>query len=165
MKQRGHWEYVERVHPAGAVAIIALTDTGSLLLVEQTRAPIARTTIELPAGLIGDLATATDESVSAAARRELEEETGYRCARIEPLHTGPSSAGMSTEMIHYVRAHELTRVGPGGGDDSEDISVHEIPLANISAWLQQRARQGDSIDPKLMAGLWLLDHPGSFNIA
>lgn len=163
MKQRGHWEYVERVHPGGAVAIVAVTDTGCLLLVEQPRVPIGRTTIELPAGLVGDLAHAAEESLFDAARRELEEETGYRCARIEPLHSGPSSAGMSTEFIHYVRALGLTRVGPGGGDDSEDITVHEVPLAQISAWLQQRAQRGDSVDPKLMAGLWLLDHPGPFN--
>lgn len=163
MKRRRQWEYVERVHPGGAVAIIAVTDAGALLLVEQYRVPIARTTIELPAGLVGDLAHASDESLLDAAGRELEEETGYRCARIEPLHSGPSSAGMSTEIIHYVRAHGLLRVGAGGGDDSEDITVHEVPLAHADDWLRQRARLGDSIDPKLMAGLWLLDHPGPYN--
>ncbi|MGA7296363.1 MAG: NUDIX hydrolase [Rhodanobacteraceae bacterium] len=163
MKQRGRWEYVERVNPGGAVAILAITDEQRIVLVEQPRVPISRTTIELPAGLVGDLEHRDDEDLLNATQRELEEETGYRCERIEPLHSGPSSAGMSTEIIHYVRALDLKRVSQGGGDATEDITVHEVPLVDISTWLAQRAAQGDSIDPKLMAGLWLLAHPGRYN--
>ncbi|HET6631329.1 MAG TPA: NUDIX hydrolase [Rhodanobacteraceae bacterium] len=163
LKRHDHWEYVERANAAGAVVIVAVTDAGALLVVEQRRVPIDRTTIELPAGLIGDLAACGDEPLAEAATRELEEETGYRCACIEHLHSGPSSAGMSTEFIHFVRAVGLQRVGAGGGDDSEDITVHEVPLADVPAWLQARARAGLSVDPKLMTGLWLLDHPGPFN--
>lgn len=163
MKQRGRWEYVERVNPGGAVAMLAVTAENRLLLVEQFRVPIKRRTIELPAGLVGDMEHLRGEDLLDAARRELEEETGYTCARIEALHSGPSSAGMSTEFIHFVCALDLRRVGPGGGDDSEDISVHEVPLDGIDAWLKQRAANGDSVDPKLMAGLWLLAHPGQYN--
>ncbi len=164
LRQRGRWEFVERVNPRGAVAIIALTPAEKLLLVEQPRVAIGQRTIELPAGLVGDLADSRDESLTTAARRELVEETGYDCQRIELLHSGPTSSGMSTEMVHFVRAFGLRRVGPGGGDDSEDITVHEVPLADVPGWLQQRARQGDSVDPKLMTGLWLLQHPGPYNI-
>lgn len=165
MKQRGRWEYVERVNPGGAVAIVAVTDNDNIVLVEQPRVPISRTTIELPAGLVGDLAECDDEDLLSAAQRELEEETGYRCGRIQHLHSGPSSAGMSTEFIHYVRALDLERVSQGGGDATEDITVHEVPLAEIDVWLSERATGGDSIDPKLMAGLWLLKHPGRYNSA
>ena len=165
MKQRAHWEYVERVNPGGAVAIVAVTDAGHLLLVEQPRVPISCTTIELPAGLVGDLEYADDERLLSAAQRELEEETGYRCERIEHLHSGPTSAGMSTEFIHFVRALDLEKVSAGGGDETEDITVHEVPLVEVGTWLSQRAAQGDSIDPKLMAGLWLLNHPGRYNQA
>jgi ADP-ribose pyrophosphatase len=163
MKQRGHWEYVERVHPGGAVAIVAVTDAGEIVLVEQPRVPIARTTIELPAGLVGDIAGAGGESLFEAARRELEEETGFACTGIELMHSGPTSAGMSTEFIHFVHATGLRKVGAGGGDDTEQITVHAVPLADIDAWLEVRAQQGDSIDPKLMAGLWLLEHPRRYN--
>lgn len=163
MKQRGRWEYVERVNPGGAVAILALTSEQRIVLVEQPRVPIACTTIELPAGLVGDLEHADDESLLSAARRELEEETGYTCGRIEHLHSGPTSAGMSTEFIHFVHALDLEKVSAGGGDDTEDITVHEVPLSEIAAWLSRRAARGDSIDPKLMAGLWLLEHPGHYN--
>ncbi|HET8899083.1 MAG TPA: NUDIX hydrolase [Rhodanobacteraceae bacterium] len=163
LKRRGRWEFVERVNPGGAVAILAVTDAGSLLLVEQPRVPIGRTTIELPAGLIGDSGHEDDEPLAEAARRELEEETGYTCRAVELLHSGPTSAGMSTEFIHFVHATGLARIGPGGGDDSEEITVHEVPLDGIDAWLAARAAQGNSIDPKLMAGLWLLAHPRHYN--
>lgn len=161
LKQRGRWEYVERNNPQGAVIIVAVTPDDRVLFVEQYRVPIRQFTIEMPAGLIGDAGFADGDDVAAAARRELEEETGYACAQVVPLHSGPSSAGMSTEMMHFVRALELEKVGEGGGDDSEDIVVHAVPRAEAGDWLQAMSRKGYSIDPKLFAGLWFLEHVGS----
>jgi ADP-ribose pyrophosphatase len=113
----------------------------------------------MPAGLVGDLAGAEDEDVLLAARRELEEETGYACGRIEFVHEGPSSAGMSTEMIAFARAWDLEKVGKGGGDETENIIVHEVPRAEAGKWLFDRAKEGFSIDAKLFAGLWFIEHP------
>lgn len=158
LKQRGRWEFVERTNPQGAVIIVAATPEGRVLFVEQYRVPIRRFTIEMPAGLIGDAGHTDDDSVAAAARRELEEETGYRCARVVPLHSGPSSAGMSTEIMHFVRALDLRKIGAGGGDATENIVVHEIPRDEAGAWLRKMSGQGYSIDPKLFAGLWFLEH-------
>ncbi|MDO1530404.1 NUDIX hydrolase [Fulvimonas sp. R45] len=156
--RRGRWEYAQRNNPGGAAIIVAVTPDDRVLFVEQYRVAIRQRTIEMPAGLVGDLAGQEDEGVLLAARRELEEETGWRCARAVLLHQGPSSAGMSTEMIAFVRAFDLTKVGPGGGDASENIVVHEVPRAGASAWLFARAAESYSIDPKLFAGLWLLEH-------
>jgi ADP-ribose pyrophosphatase len=158
LRQRGHWEYVERNNPEGAAIIVAVTPADKVLFVEQYRVPIQRHTIEMPAGLIGDAGHTDDDSVAAAARRELIEETGYDCARVVALHSGPSSAGMSTEMMHFVRALDLHKVGPGGGDGTENIVVHEVPRNEAGAWLRAMAAKGYSIDPKLFAGLWFLDH-------
>lgn len=163
LKQRGHWEFVERNNPGGAVIIIAITPEDNLLFVEQFRVPIMQRTIEMPAGLVGDIAEYSTEGALSAARRELEEETGYTSEDIHFLHAGPSSAGMSTEMMAFVRAHDLRKVGPGGGDDSEDITVHEIPRTDAGAWLVRKASEGFSIDPKLFAGLWLLDNDVLFD--
>jgi ADP-ribose pyrophosphatase len=70
---------------------------------------------------------------------------------------GPTSAGLSNEMIAFVRATGLTRIHAGGGDDTENITVHEVPAAEAAAWLTQKMAEGYSMDPKLWAGLWLLD--------
>lgn len=160
LKRRGRWEYVERINPQGAVIIVAVTPDDRVLFVEQYRVPIRRFTIEMPAGLIGDAGHANDDNVAAAARRELEEETGWTCARIVPLHVGPSSAGMSTEMMHFVRALDLRKVGDGGGDATENIVVHQVPRSEAGAWLHAMSGKGYSIDPKLFAGLWFLEHMG-----
>ncbi len=164
LKQRGGWEFVERNHPGGAVIIIAVTPDDEILFVEQFRVPIMQRTIEMPAGLVGDLEGHDDEDVLLAAGRELEEETGYASEDIRFLHAGPSSAGMSTEMMSFVRARHLRKVGPGGGDDSEDITVHAVARKQAGAWLVRKAREGFSIDPKLFAGLWLLDNDTLFEV-
>jgi ADP-ribose pyrophosphatase len=158
LRKRGRWEYAERNNPGGAVIILAVTPQDKVLFVEQYRVAIQKHTIEMPAGLVGDLADQLDEGALLAASRELEEETGYRCERVEFVHEGPSSSGMSTEMITFARAYGLTRVGPGGGDESENIVVHEVPRTEAGAWLFARAREGYSIDPKLFAGLWFIEH-------
>jgi ADP-ribose pyrophosphatase len=160
LRQRGRWEYAERNNPGGAVIIVAVTPEDNVLFVEQYRVSILSNTIEMPAGLVGDLADQADESALIAARRELEEETGYRCGRLEFIHEGPSSSGMSNEIIAFVRAWDLEKVGPGGGDETEDIIVHEVPRNEAGAWLFARAAEGYSIDPKLFAGLWFIEHGG-----
>jgi len=158
LRKRGRWEYAERNNPGGAVIIVAVTPDDCVLFVEQYRVSILKHTIEMPAGLVGDLAAQPDESALLAAARELEEETGYRCGRVEFIHQGPSSSGMSTEMIAFVHAHDLVRVGAGGGDETENIVVHEVPRREAGAWLFARAAEGYSVDPKLFAGLWFLEH-------
>ncbi len=158
MMKRGRWEYAERTNPGGGVIIVAVTADDKILFVEQWREAVGSKTIEMPAGLVGDLVGNASESAIAAADRELIEETGYRAERVDFLMAGPSSAGMSNEIIAFVRAHGLTRVQQGGGDSTENIIVHEIPRAEAAHWLLQKSREGYSIDPKLFAGLYFLDH-------
>lgn len=154
--QRGRWEYVERTNARGmAVIVIAATPTGNLLFVEQTRVPMDGKTIEMPAGLVGDIDGA--ESVLLAAERELLEETGWKAGKLEFLMSGPSSAGMSSEQVAFVRATQLERVHAGGGDECEDITVHEVPIAEAPQWLATRMAEGYAMDAKLWAGLWLLE--------
>ena len=154
--RRGHWEYAERTHGNGmAVIIAALTPDDRVLFVEQPRIPLAARSIEMPAGLVGD--QPGEDTLEDAARRELVEETGWEPARVEVLMIGPTSSGMSSERIAFVRASGLAKVGPGGGDDSEDITVHEVPRAEAGAWLVAKQAEGYELDPKLWAGLWMLE--------
>lgn len=156
--RRGRWEYAERTNPGGGVIIIAVTPEDRILFVEQWREAIRGKTIEMPAGLVGDLDGSAGESAVAAAEREILEETGYRAGHIEFLMAGPSSAGMSNEIIAFVRAFDLVREHAGGGDHTEQIKVHEVPRAEAARWLLERLREGYSIDPKLFAGLYFIDH-------
>ena len=52
---------------------------------------------------------------------------------------------------------DLQRVGPGGGDESERITVHEVPRAEAPAWLVRKRDEGYEVDLKLWAGLWMLE--------
>ncbi|MHC1479965.1 NUDIX hydrolase [Frateuria aurantia] len=160
LRRRGRWEYVQRVNAGGAVIILAVTPEDKIVFVEQYRVAIGQFTIEMPAGLVGDLAGHQQEGPELAAIRELEEETGYRAGRVEFVHAGPSSSGMSNEIIAFVRAWDLQRVAAGGGDDTENIVVHEISRQEAPRWLMERAAAGYSIDPKLFAGLWFIEHAG-----
>ena len=157
MVRRGHWEYAERTHGNGmAVIIIAVTPDDEVLFVEQFRVPLGRRTIEMPAGLVGD--DHANDTLEAAAHRELIEETGWQPARVDVLLVGPTSSGMSSERIAFVRALDLTRVGEGGGVDNEDITVHTVPRSQAPAWLMRKQAEGFELDLKLWAGLWMIDH-------
>ena len=94
--RRGDWEYVTRKKSSGIVAIVAVTDDRKLVLVEQFRPPVAKSVIELPAGLAGDAAGHEQEDLTDAARRELLEETGYEADSMEFLAEGYAGFG------HYV---------------------------------------------------------------
>ena len=157
MMRRGRWEYAERTHGNGmAVIIIAVTPDDHVLFVEQFRVPLNQRTIEMPAGLVGD--DHADDTLSSAACRELVEETGWEPARVEVLLIGPTSSGMSSERIAFVRATGLRKVGAGGGTESEDITVHEVPRLEAPMWLMQKRRDGFELDLKLWAGLWMIEH-------
>jgi ADP-ribose pyrophosphatase len=149
----GTWEFVKRNNVCGIVGIVAVTDARELILVEQFRAPVNARVIELPAGLAGDLADAPVEDLALAAKRELLEETGYEASGMTLLAEGPVSAGLSDEVITLFRATGLTKHDDGGGDESENITVHHVPLDGIDAWLAEQRKAGKLIDLKLYAGL------------
>ncbi|MDP3723944.1 MAG: NUDIX hydrolase [Candidatus Omnitrophota bacterium] len=153
---KGGWEYVERPNCTGAVIIIALTRDGKLLFTEQERIPVGRPVIEFPAGLVGDRRGEEAEALETAAIRELLEETGYKAQRILPLAGGPTSAGLTNELVWLVQAVGLTKRSVGGGEGYERITVHEVPLGNVEAWLRRMEAQGKLVDPKVYAGLYFL---------
>lgn len=147
-KTRGKWEYVSRTRGIKAAVILAVDEDDHVILVEQFRVPLGRPCIEFPAGLIGD--HGEDEDATDAAARELEEETGYRAARMEVIGEFYSSPGMVTESFTLLRAHDLEQVGPGGGVDCEDIIVHRVPLNGIEQFIAASRERGLGIDVRLL---------------
>lgn len=155
--ERDGWEYASRTNAHAVAVIIPMTDAGELVLVEQYRIPVQGRTVELPAGLVGDGAD-PDEPLEPAARRELLEETGYSAGTVRRVLECPSSAGLTDESITFFLATDLVRETDGGGDDSEDITVHHVPLDRIDDWLAARLRSGILLDPKVYTALyWLGD--------
>jgi ADP-ribose pyrophosphatase len=148
------WEWVERVNASGAVVIVAFTDDGRLVLVEQHRIPLGRRVVELPAGLVGDRPGESREGLAEAARRELLEETGYSSECLEYLAEGPSSAGLASEVYALFLARDARRVGLGGGDSCENIQVHLVLPEDAEAWFDAKRRAGVMVDPKVYAGLY-----------
>lgn len=146
-KRRGRWEYVGRARNIGAAVILAIHED-HVILVDQYRVPLERRCIELPAGLIGDDHEGEDGAL--AATRELEEETGYRAGHLENLGEYWSSPGMVSESFTLFRAHDLTRVGDGGGVEGEGIIVHRVPIAGFADWLTARRAEGYAVDVKLL---------------
>ena len=162
-KRRGRWEYAGRSRGIRAAAIVSIDHEGHVLLVEQYRVPLGKRCLEIPAGLIGDHEGDEDEAPEAAAARELEEETGYRADTWETLGEFYSSPGMVSESFTLLRASDLTRVGEGGGTDSEDIRVHRVALNNLAEFVAARRAEGLAIDVRiamLMAAGWFGDEDG-----
>ena len=153
LKERDRWEYAFRTNASGVVVLVPITNDRELVLVEQYRIPVRSRVLELPAGLAGDTGD-HEEELSTAAQRELIEETGYRAGRLEELLTCPSSPGMANEIVTIFYASELERVGPGGGDGNEDITVHHVPIATAPEWLATQMAKGIMLDPKIYAGLF-----------
>ena len=149
-KTRGKWEYVTRSRGIRAAVILAVDEADHVLLVEQFRVPLGKPCLELPAGLIGDHDDVADEDAALAAARELEEETGYRAARIDVVGEFYSSPGMVSESFTLLAARDLTRVGPGGGVDGEDITVHRVPLDGLEQFIASARQRGLGIDVRLL---------------
>ena len=133
-------EYI--IHP-GAVVIIALTDTGELVMERQFRYPLGREFLELPAGKID-----TDEDPLQTAKRELAEETGYSAARWRHLGVMHPVIGYSTEHIEIYLAEELTKAS-AKLDQGEFLEVFTVPLPVAMNWI----RTGRITDSKTIAGL------------
>jgi ADP-ribose pyrophosphatase len=147
VKKLDTWEWVGRTRGVSAAVILAV-DERHIILVEQYRVPLGRQCLELPAGLVGD--EEQGEEAATAAIRELEEETGYRADRMVDLGRFHASPGMSSEGFTLLRAEGLTKVGEGGGLESEDIIVHRVPIADVPAFVESKRAEGAAMDVKML---------------
>ena len=130
-------------HP-GAVAVLAVTDAGELVMERQFRYPLSRDMIEVPAGKIDP-----GEDPLATARRELKEETGYIASEWTHVATIHLAIGYSNERIEIYLAKGLGRE-TAKLDEEEFLEVFTLPLAKALAWV----REGRITDSKTVAGLF-----------
>ncbi|MBB4823823.1 ADP-ribose pyrophosphatase [Sporosarcina luteola] len=128
-------------HP-GAVAILAITEEGKLVFVQQFRKALERTLVEIPAGKIEP-----GEHMEHTAIRELEEETGYRANQFEFIQSFATSPGFADEVIHLYLAKQLEKVeNPAQGDEDEFIDLLECTIEEA----EQLVEDGRVFDAKTM---------------
>lgn len=116
-------------HP-GAVAVLALKGD-KMLAVNQFRQPLGRCEVEIPAGKLE-----RGEDPLEAAKRELQEETGYTCGSIRKLHSFYTSPGFADEIIHLYLAEDLVG-GDMNPDEDEFIEMMEISLEEAYSLIQE----------------------------
>lgn len=118
-------EYHVAEYPDWA-CVLALTDAGDAVMVEQYRYGIDRVLLELPAGAIDP-----GEEPLAAAQRELLEETGYRARQWRRLGQLAVEPGRHTNYGHLYVALGCEKVAEPDLDATEDLRLRQIPAGSL----------------------------------
>ena len=143
-------DYYYLTSPNDAVATVALTDDGCVLLTRQYRHPLGKIIWDLPAG-----AMQPDEKPAEAAARELEEETGYRASEMLQLTYFNQFPGSMKIGTHLFLARRLTWVGQGL-DPGEELEVVAMPFSQAL----EMALNAKVLDGSLMLGLLMVAQKG-----
>ncbi|MBO8159174.1 NUDIX hydrolase [Thermosyntropha sp.] len=141
----GRYSTREIVKHDEAVAIVAIDERRNIYLVQQYRKPIEKVLLEIPAGIMNK-----GEKPLAAAKRELEEETGFKAERWENLGFFYTAPGFTDEKIHLFLARELIE-GKVNLDEDEFVKVEVMPFKKA----YDMALNGGIIDAKTIIGIQL----------
>lgn len=107
-------------HP-GAAAVVPFLSNEEVLLIRQYRHAAGGYILEVPAGKLDP-----GEAPEACARRELEEETGWRAGTCERLTSVLTTPGFTDERIHLFMASELSSAQQNLQDDE---IIELVPMA------------------------------------
>lgn len=130
-------------HP-GAVVLLPILDDGRVVMIQNTRATVGETLLELPAGT-----REPDEPVETTAARELIEETGYHAGSLKLVHTFYSAPGISDEVMYLFVATDLSE-GEAAREATEQIENQITTLEEVRGWIA-----ADKIkDAKTLVGLY-----------
>ena len=111
------------------VNVVPLTDSGEVVLVRQYRHGRREVTLEIPGGMVDP----EDSGPAQAARRELEEETGWRAGEVVPIGTIAPNPAIQSNLCHSFKATGLRHVGRQRLDGTEEIEVTTAPLERVPA--------------------------------
>lgn len=134
------------IHPGGAV-VAPVKDDGKIILVKQFRYPLQKTLIELPAGKLDK-----NEDPLVCAKRELEEETGYKAKEFKKLGEIYTSPGYSTEKLYIFSAKGLTPGNHNREEGEKGMEILELSLNEIEKMIVR----GDITDAKTIVGIHYL---------
>jgi ADP-ribose pyrophosphatase len=113
------------VRNPGASAVVPLTDDGCIILVEQFRKPIEKTSLEIPAGKLDKGEDPTD-----CAKRELLEETGYTAGKLVKILTIHPTPAFADEILHIYLATDLSK-GRACPDEDEFITARKYRISDV----------------------------------
>lgn len=136
-----HWDFI---HHDGAACVVPVTDDGKILMVRQYRNALDRETLEVPAGKLDD----PQEPKIACAYRELEEETGFRCEKLEYLMSLNTTIAFCDEAIDVFVARNLI---PSRQHLDEDEIIYVEPWALDD--LMELIYTGKMTDAKTVASI------------
>lgn len=122
----GHTATREVIRHIGAVAVVPLTDDGKVIVERQFRYPLDQVITEIPAGKLDSAA----EDRLSAAKRELEEETGYTAQKWIELGDFHPTAAYCDEKITLYLATGLHQ-GERHLDEDEFLNVEAVPLEEL----------------------------------
>jgi nudix-type nucleoside diphosphatase (YffH/AdpP family) len=143
-------EHTNEVYDMGNAVTILLYDPArqTVILTRQFRLPSyfngnnSGILVEACAGKI------ENESPEQTAKREIEEETGYRVSTLKKIYEAYTSPGTITELLHFFVAeyNPSLKVSEGGGSkrEKEDVEVMEVPFEQAT----QMVQNGDIKDAK-----------------
>lgn len=136
-----HWDFI---HHDGAAAVVPVADDGRIMMVRQYRHALGRYTLELPAGKVDS----PDEPKIECARRELEEETGYRSDNLEHLIDINTTVAFCDEFIGIFVARDLVKTHQNLDEDEEiDVQLWEVDK------LVEKIYSGEMTDSKTVAAI------------
>ena len=130
-------------HP-GAVVLLPLIDSDTVVLIENQRPTVGQLLLELPAGT-----REKDEPPETTAARELVEETGYSAKTLELVHEFYSAPGICDELMHLYVARDLTK-GDHQREATEEIENRIATRSEITRWISE----GRIRDAKTLVGLY-----------
>lgn len=135
------WDFIRH---KGAAAVVPVLEDGRILMVRQYRNALERYTLEIPAGALDR----EGEPGIDCARRELEEETGYRCDKLEWLITLRTTVAFCNERIEVFVAEDLT-MSEQHLDEDEFIELEAYTLEE----LKEKILTGEIEDSKTVSAL------------
>ncbi len=139
----GHKSFREVIRHPGGVVIVAEKDKDTILLVKQFRYPLKSVSIELPAGKLE-----YGENPDDAAKRELEEETGYVAKTWKSLGYIFTTPGICDEKLYLYYAKDMTFTKPHP-DEGEIIQAYEHKLDDVFNMI----KNGEINDSKTLCAL------------
>lgn len=136
------WDFIE--HKMGAAAVLAVRPDRKIIMVKQYRNALDRITLEVPAGA----RDSKTEDTAVCARRELEEETGYTCGKLEKMLSLKSTVAFCNEFIDVYLADDLTP-GTQKLDEDEFIDIVACDLSELC----EKIYAGEIQDAKTVAAI------------